>query len=70
MSDGRILNKIKNQSAKTAFLATADVSMEEELVQTLSALTGRAYATLKELRAADAAAVLVKDAEIAKEFNH
>ena len=50
-------------SAKTTFLATADVSMEEELVQTLSALCGRAYATLKELRAADAAASAKRTAE-------
>ncbi len=50
-------------AAKTAFLPSADVSMEEELVQTLSALVGRAYATLKELRAADAAASAKRTAE-------
>ena len=47
-------------SAKTDFIATADVSMETELVETLSALVGKAYVTVKELKAADAAALKEK----------
>ena len=56
-------------SAKTGFIATADVSMETELVETLSALVGKAYVTVKALKAADAAALKEKKgAEMATAF--
>ncbi len=50
-------------SAKTDFVPTADVSMESELVETLSALVGKAYVTVKELKAADAAALKMPKGE-------
>ncbi len=44
-------------AAKTAVVASADISMESELVETLSHLVGEAYATVKELRNADRCAM-------------
>ncbi len=46
----------KGASAKVAVVSCADISMETDVVQSLCALVGKAYATLKELKAADAAA--------------
>ena len=43
-------------AAKTALIATADISAEKDIVTRLSALTGKAYATLSLLREADEAA--------------
>ena len=40
-------------AAKTALIATADISAEKDIVTRLSALTGKAYATLSLLRKAD-----------------
>ncbi|MBQ9802964.1 MAG: glutamine synthetase III [Clostridia bacterium] len=43
----------KAATDKLAFIPTADTTCENELVTRLSALTGKAYATLSELRRAD-----------------
>ena len=43
--------------AKTAAVPGADVGMEKELIERLSSLTGKAFAAVKDLQAADAAAV-------------
>ena len=44
-------------AAKTAVVKGADISMEIDLIETLSALVGKAYVTVKELKSADAAAL-------------
>ncbi len=44
-------------TAKTAAVKGADVSMECEVIETLSALVGAAYSTVKELKVADATAM-------------
>ena len=43
-------------AAKLAVVSAADVSMETELIQRLSALCGKAFEKVKELKQADAAA--------------
>ena len=43
--------------AKAAAVPGADVGMEKELIERLSSLTGKAFAAVKDLHAADAAAV-------------
>jgi len=44
-------------AAKTQVVPSADISMETDLIETLSALVGKAYVTVKDLKAAVAAAL-------------
>ena len=53
----------KGASAKTAVVSTADISMETDLIERLSALSGKAYLLAKELKAADASAIAKTDSE-------
>ncbi|MBQ9777545.1 MAG: glutamine synthetase III [Clostridia bacterium] len=58
-------------AAKTAVIKSADISMESDLIETLSALVGKAYVTVKELKALDAAALAAsKGEEMATAFAH
>ena len=50
-------------AAKTAVVKHADVSMECDLIETLSDLVGKAYVTVKELKRVDAAALASKKGE-------
>ena len=50
-------------AAKTAVVRAADVSMETELIETLSRLCGEAFAATKALKAADAAATAMSSGE-------
>jgi glutamine synthetase len=47
----------RGAAAKLAVVPMADVSMENDLVETLSRLVGEAFATVKELKDADACAM-------------
>ena len=53
----------KGASAKTAVVSTADISMETDLIQRLSSLSGKAYLQARELKAADASAMAKTDSE-------
>ena len=50
-------------AAKTAVVRAADVSMETELIETLSRLCGEAFAATKALKLADAAATAIPSGE-------